>query len=230
MPGFFSAKAANTLTSWSNYYIDWSRVGELLKQGTHRYTVNELIQRGIILAGTGAGAYLGYTYTNQQNSNIMSGLYSMSGCFVGFVVSHLAVISPLIYKRYQTSQDCAKAQKEILNSLQDLKASSPNNETINHLIHIISTHVETIMTMNFSTEKRANASLTWGKRRTYLTHLEDKLQQDVAELNKGSIDLLDEIEQFWSQETSALIDNLKNYSPKKESTSDESFFETLQIR
>ncbi|STX52792.1 Uncharacterised protein [Legionella busanensis] len=227
MPGFFSAKAAQSLTEWSNFYIDWSRVGELLRQGTHRYTRQELIQRGIILISIGAGGYTGYNYNN-QNSSLMSGLYSMSGCFVGFVVSHLVVIAPLIYKRYQLSQECADKQKIILDSLQELKSHSPNQEIANNLIGLIATHVQTIMTMNLSTESRANASLTWGRRRSLLTNLATKLNDDIDILNNNS-DFIEEMQQFWSKDTNALVEELKTYS-LRENANIENFTATPTLR
>ncbi|WP_419419622.1 hypothetical protein ACNVED_14140 [Legionella sp. D16C41] len=214
MPGFFSTNAPQTLTQWSNYYIDWSRVGGLLRQGTHRYSWNELMQRGIILASIGAGGYAGYNAAN-QNSAFMSGLYSMAGCFTGFVVSHLVVTAPLIYKRYQLSQECMEAQKVILNALQDLKDYLPNNENINQLIPVISTHVDTIMNMNLSKGERANASLTWGRRRTLLTNLAEKLKQDIIEVNNSNGDSLIDMKNFWSKDTALIAEDLKNYKPNQ---------------
>ncbi|WP_131782566.1 hypothetical protein [Legionella gresilensis] len=220
MPGFFSVKSAQTLTESSNYLIDWSRVGELLRQGTHRYSWHELIQRGVILVSIGAGGYAGYNYSN-QSSSFMSGLYSMSGCFVGFVVSHLIVIAPLIYKRYQLSQECADKQKIILDSLQELKIHSPNQDINNSLIDLISAHIQTIMTMSFSTGSRANASLTWGRRRTMLTNLADKLKQDIADLaNNSDANLEKEIKQFWSQNSNVLVDCLIKYTTKEKVNND----------
>ncbi|STX30114.1 Uncharacterised protein [Legionella beliardensis] len=212
MTGFFSSQVANTLSSWSNYYMDWSRVGELLREGTHRYSWHELIQRGTILASMGEGLYLGYNYSD-SDSWLNRGLYSMSGCFVGFVVSHLVVIAPLIYKRYQLSQDCTEAQKMILNSLQDLRAYPNDSELIDSIIDLVTTQVKAIMEMNLSNEKHSNASLTWGKRRTLLTNLAAELKQDIHGLNTTNNPFfLDELEKRWSQKLASFKEEFKHHS------------------
>lgn len=89
----FIAKHLNRL---SNYLIDWSRVGELLRSGRHRYSMTELIPRGFVATCIIMPLII-------QREISWSILFQM---FICFVVSHTIVIAHLIWKRYKTKSDC----------------------------------------------------------------------------------------------------------------------------
>lgn len=196
MANFIFSTLANTLTKRSGYYIDWSRVGELLVSGKHRYSWQQLVPRGFILASMAAGAYSGYKYTTGNEQPLNTGLYSMAGCFVGFVISHAFVIAPLLYKRYQMSQQCMSSQQHIVALLKEIEELGPTYHT---LIEPISRLVNSTLTLSASNEKQANASQTWGKRRRLMESIAERLAFDVEQLREASKsqDVLTEIKAFW---------------------------------
>lgn len=186
MPGFFSSTISNNLTRLSGHLIDWSRVGELIASGKHRYSTSEIIQRSAIGAATGLAGYVGYWLSETEESGLTRGLYTMSGVFIGFVVSHALVIAPLVYKRYQIGQDCQHVKDTILQQLQGLKGEWPNDETITQLIITVSKAINIVMATNLADEQHARASQTLGRRRTLLTKISDKLTTDMARLKTTS--------------------------------------------
>lgn len=54
------------MTEKSKHYLDWSRTGELLFSGNHRYSSEELLVRGFIVFPIAASAYLGATRNNEK--------------------------------------------------------------------------------------------------------------------------------------------------------------------
>ncbi|WP_035892869.1 hypothetical protein, partial [Legionella oakridgensis] len=208
----FPTETANALTARFHHLVDWSRVGELLASGRHRYTTRQLIERGVIIAATGAGAYMGYNLAD-SGFGLGSALYSMAGSFVGFVLSHTVVIIPLIYKRYQMSQACSAAQENILALLQDINHLEGDREKVSALIRTVSRVVEETMTLNLSDEQHARASQTWGTRRALMEKISDKLSADFGRLHNAEDQdaVLDELNRFWSQEQSALHTALRAF-------------------
>ncbi len=202
MPGFFPSKTANTLTAQSQYYLDWSRVGGLIASGQHRYTWQQLAQRGLVVAAMAYGAYEGYHYAGEEESGFTSSLYSMAGCFVGFVVSHIAVIVPLIYKRHQMSQHCHAAEKTILSLLNELQEIGQNSEHISALTQQIALIVDATMSLNLSDDKQARASQTWGRRKALMDNIVEKLDNDIKryqQLHETDTQLIKNTA-FWSLE------------------------------
>ncbi|WP_133128685.1 hypothetical protein [Legionella nagasakiensis] len=212
MPGFFSSETANALTARFHHLVDWSRVGELLASGRHRYTTRQLIERGVIIAAMGAGVCAGYNMAD-SGFGLGSTLYSMAGCFIGFVASHAVVILPLIHKRYQMSQACSAAQKRILSLLQEINHLDGDREKVSELVRTISRVVAETMTLNLSDEQHARASQTWGARRALMEKISDKLSVDFNLLRSTTDQdaLLDELNGFWSQEQSTLHVTLRAF-------------------
>jgi len=209
MPGFFPSNTANTLTKLSDYYIDWSRVGELFASNKHRYTWDQLIQRGMILASSAYGAYAGYNRAD-NGFGLSSSLYSMAGCFIGFAVSHLLIIAPLIYKRHQMNQACMASQHEILASIQTLSKLDPGNREITNLIVNIINLVDSTNNISLSDENHANASQTWGRRKNLMEKINCRLKSDLklacaTDLNSH----IDTLTAFWSQDTQVIYDKLR---------------------
>ena|SRR3990167_7664761 len=200
MPGFFSSSLSNQLTSWSEHYIDWSRVGELLNSGHHHYSIKELAERGLIIASMGYGTYYGYHYSEDLDASFKPYLYSMAGCFIGFVISHTAVIAPLILKRTQMSAQCFELQTQMFHHLQSLKVI--DNDKINLLIEKISTLIASTITLNLSDDKHARASQTWGRRLSLMRHIAEKLKKDVETFSQSESNdaILNQLMTYWSDE------------------------------
>lgn len=216
MPGLF-ARAANSLTDLSGYYVDWSRVGELISQTKHHYTWQQLIERGAIVASTAYGAYKGYECAEDSSFGLNASLYSMAGCFVGFVVSHLVVIAPLIYKRHQRKIECDKTNKKIISLFSKLREIDCDNEAITTLITTLGEVVKVALNINLSDEKHARASQTWGRRSALMEKIKIKLNDDFGLLvsSHDREDTLVKLSNFWHQEPSNLFEVLENPSSEK---------------
>lgn len=207
MSSFFTS-SANTLTAYSNHLIDWSRVGELLSSGTHRYTLKELAIRGVILGTTAVGGYQGYQWTD-EGFGLNSCLYSMAGCFIGFVVSHTAIIAPLILKRYQMSQACQSHEVEALNALTLIKHLHPQHEVVNKMMSNVSEKIKMTKELTFSDDKHARASQTLGTRKTLMAKIACQINDDLNTLLKADEQTIKKIAAFWSQPADAFFKALK---------------------
>jgi hypothetical protein len=219
MAGFFNSSVANELTRLSGYLVDWSRVGELLAQGTHRYSQKELIQRGAIVAATGVGGIAGYYAAQLDEENHHRGLYSMAGCFIGFVVSHSIVIVPLIQKRWNMNKECQVLESNIFNLLSQLNDYTRDTaQEHQSLISNITGMVANINKFNLADDKHAKASQTLGARKRMLENVYAKLNEDINGLEnseKRNENLL-EMHSFWSQNFNDVNQQLKNTQPTTE--------------
>lgn len=131
----------------SNYLIDWSRVGELLKSGRHKYTFNEIIPRMFIGVCTSLPiVFYGFS------------LGSIIFSVIVFVISHLFVISSLINKRYGMKNDCDK----LVQLLKDDWC-----ECFDRRICDTCKKINTIMT----DDNNLRSSQVWGSRRRRLNDL-----------------------------------------------------------
>jgi hypothetical protein len=182
----------NTLTEYSNHYIDWSRVSELLRSSTHKYSKEQLIARGFIAGCTAVSGFLGAYYNDEETTHYSSLKMAMAAAFLGFTVSHAMVISPLIYKRYVMSQEC-NALKNTIEELSkhDIFKSCKDN---------INSHLVAILELSLSEGKHSRASETWGKRKNLLNKMIEELKSNL-ESNTDN-------HEFWSQNTQDLISNL----------------------
>lgn len=197
MPGFFNQQS---LTERSLHLVDWSRVASLVRSGTHRYSVKELAVRGFVVGTMAAGTYLGYQKSDEQAGYGMKGFYSMSGCFVGFFLSHIVVVLPLLSKRLSMRKDCLEAKEKILVSISHLTG---NQEEI-ELKEKIEGFVDHVMTLSLGNEKEAKASQTWGRRRRILSCLVDFLEE-----GKG----VDDLRAFCEGSHDAMVEHLLNPVP-----------------
>lgn len=153
MFSFFSRK----LTDLSNHYVDWTRVGELLASGRHRYSAYEIAVRGAVVAATAVSGFLGAHYNDEEKTHCSTTTAAIASAVLGFIVSHTIVIVPLIMKRYQMSQSCAKlviAIQEKLSILNDMDTDT---------CKLISDTVA-----NICVKSEIKASATWGMRKRLL--------------------------------------------------------------
>lgn len=172
MFGFF-----NRLTYASNNYIDWSRIGELIKSGKHKYSNEEILTRSAIVATTALSGYLAMYFNDKSYcSNVTM---AIAGGTLGFIVSHSIVIVPLVYKRYKASQECNELAAQIKVQGSDFK--SHTQETIQETIH-------SILNLSMATTERSNASMTWGHRKMLLK----RFHQGLLDENDNLLTALDQ--------------------------------------
>lgn len=168
---------SKNLTEYCNHYVDWSRIGELLHSGKHRYSKSELLVRGAIIASTAISAFLGAYLNDEEKTGYSDGSATLAAGIAGFVLSHTVVIVPILKKRYDMSSDCKKFANEITLKMENHpKLSSASRQAINSLV----THISKI---SLSDEKHGKASQTWGKRKKILSLLNEKL--DDINLDEG---------------------------------------------
>lgn len=149
----YKMQIAQTLNRISNYLIDWTRVGELLRSGTHRYSFEEIIPRFIICSMTLA-PILYYRTINYK---------VLLQCIIGFIVTHSIIIYPLIIKRYYTMKQC----QILITNLQNLYCICKyNTELFSHCN--ICTQIHLIM---HNSAPNSKSSITWGMRLRQLKSL-----------------------------------------------------------
>ena len=161
------------LTEASNHYVDWSRVGELLASSTHRYSRDELKVRGGIAACAVASGLVGAYLNDEEKTHYADLTLAMASGLLGFVVSHVVVIYPLIKKRIDMRNTCVALVEKIGRQVEDLDVDVRElcRASVNEVI-------QSIDTLSLSNDKRANASLTWGARKTLFRRLSDKLAEE----------------------------------------------------
>lgn len=152
------------LNKYTNHLIDWNRVGNLLFT-THRYTPQELLERGFIISSTAA---LGLLKWNQSSDG--DALAFCYGATLGFLMSHMLVISPLIYKRLEAKRGC-----DILIDKINLILIS-RDEELRLLVTLV---VDGIMQQSHS----KSPSAVWGRRKRILATLCDWITDQSISLS-----------------------------------------------
>ena len=175
-------------TEYSNHYIDWSRVGELLTSNNHQYTNDQLIVRGVIATATAVSAYLGHCLNNENQTNCTNVTVSIAAGVLGFTLSHVIVIYPLIKKRYAISHECNALKKKIDCYI----TRNPDLPCLDN-IHAVVDHISQLSLSNI---KNAKASETWGRRKRLLLQVLRHLEP--AQFNVD----------FWQNDVSAIITQL----------------------
>lgn len=145
---------AKYLNKISNYMLDWTRVGELLRSGQHHYSLSELIPRIFI------GVFIIAPIVIHRTITWESSLQSL----LCFVISHTIVISYLILKRYKMKSDC----DEIIKSIKIKHCKCNYNNQKNRCQVCIK--IDSIFS-NVTTK----SSAVWGYRKRKLTKLVGKL-------------------------------------------------------
>ena len=171
----------------SGYTLDFSRVGELVISGRHRYSGKEIIQRGFIFGSTALSAYLGSSdfCTKLLDVSSISGAIIFGG--VGFFVSHALVIYPLVAKRIKMQQECKAHQIYILDNLRIFfeNQSLYSKKKQQNLTSQVQSFIEEVMVNECSSSTKARSSQTWGSRKRLLQSIRESLdevmRQDVSE-------------------------------------------------
>lgn len=141
----------SSLNKLSFHLIDWTRVGELIRSRTHKYSCSEILSRICIAMATTSPLLL-----DRTNSYQIVGME----CLVMFVIFHGLIISPLIWKRYQMKKKCE-------NQIILLKGS--RCECIpHHTPCVVCDKIDEIMASSAKNEK---SSATWGLRYRLLQDL-----------------------------------------------------------
>lgn len=214
MSRFFDNQPANRLTKWSQYYVDWSRVGELISSGSHRYNLNEIFQRGFIISSTAAAGLIAYT-THDEQSSLSRNTSTIAWSMAGFALSHTFVIFPLIYKRYQMSQDCLELETELLECLAPLDDS--HCPLVQSFVNRIKKHCTAVMNHSLSDEKASKASQTLGRRKSLVHTLLEWVKLDIQAINEGT-ENIETILKQWPEETEECIERLNNKKREPESS------------
>lgn len=168
MFGFF----AKVATEYSNHFIDWSRVAELIYENNHHYTREQLIVRGAIIGITAVSAFLGAYMNDEEQSNHSSLTIGLAAGTLGFALSHTVIaVLPLMKKRLQIRQECE-------NIINDIELKIKTTETLQPYHDAIHNVVKTIMAISLSDEHHARASQTWGRRKHLLQQLSFVLEDN----------------------------------------------------
>lgn len=142
------------MNSLTDYLIDWTRVGELLRSGTHRYSYDEMIQRGFIIILT-----LSPVMYYREFS-----LFVLELVMICFFVSHLFIISPLIIKRWLCKMECNK----LIAKIKSADCVCTNNS--GNIWCEVCVKIHRIME---SSVPNGKASATWGRRKRLLKDMLD---------------------------------------------------------
>lgn len=171
MPGLNFFGKLNEL---SNHYIDWERAGNLLAQGGHHYSYQELVDRAILLAGTASAAFLAYHLNDESQTGLSSLAATMIGGTLGLAVAHIPVVYPLIQKRRAAHQACIGVENEI-NDILD--SNSASDELRTKILSDVKT------AMNSSTHSESGKKLpgfrVWGARLRLLTEIREELLETL---------------------------------------------------
>jgi hypothetical protein len=170
---------SKNLTEYTHHYIDWSRIGNLVASGNHRYSAHELLVRGSVIACVATSAYVAAHFNNAEKTGCSTLVAAIAGGALGFVASHAVVIYPLVKKRCEMSKECKQLVAEIEGKMHSL--SSLEQETIDAV-------VAKIQVMSLSDDVHAKASQTWGKRKTLLSMVSEKLNAYHTTDWHGSVD------------------------------------------
>lgn len=156
----------NPLSQFSNYYLDFSRVGELLAT-RHRYSHKEIAVRGAMLAVTAASGVIGAYVNNPETTGWGDVTIAAASALLGFVVSHTIVIVPLIQKRCNRHAECERVMQRI--------RSEVHRQGLANVKDLVESCLQRIMSFSLADELHSNASRTWGRRQAMLENLYHKL-------------------------------------------------------
>lgn len=189
MPNIFY-RITKKLSNIFNNFVAFTRIGNLLFT-SHRYSTKELTDRAFILASTATMGYLGSRKEVTDSLNCPAVVGVAAGLATGFTISHAVVIAPLIHKRMQFRQNCEQTKTKIIELLDREESwwgDSFSTKQHREFKTCILKEIEYIYKVDYSTDKRANSSLTWGKRARRLEELYNKLLREAAEELKDMSD------------------------------------------
>lgn len=169
------------LTEASNHYIDWSRTGELVTSETHHYNQRELLIRGAMAAFVTASVVLSAYLNNPEKTGCGDLTVALVSGVLGLAIAHIPIVYPLFKKRQNISMDC----EEIIARINETLATHPISQQKRD---DIADDIQAIMSLSLSNDEHANASLTWGTRKSMLMQLEkqiDEHEYDDERLDSG---------------------------------------------
>lgn len=163
---------ANKLTESTGNLLDFSRGFDFsrsinsAKTGTLKYTNRETIIRSTILIMTAGGGYLS-NYLNKQTTEpaLSPMLAILLGSVTGLTLAHIPVVYGIIDKRKRMKEEC----KSLIN---DINQIAENFSISSNLIEAVT---DSIVNFSLANEKNSNASLTLGRRNSFLAELRDAL-------------------------------------------------------
>lgn len=179
---------AKKMTEDSGHYLDWSRTGELLLSASHRYSRDELLTRGFIVATIAVFAYLGAALNDKEKTHCSSTAVAVMAGFLGFVISHAIVIIPLVQKRREMARECSELAEQIT-------SQTCSNDLYAQAVFDLVQH---ILKLSLSTDQHGNASLTWGTRKRLLQCVKDRLDEGKQDPD------------FWQGPMDQLIEKIQN--------------------
>lgn len=183
-------RLAKPMTEGSGHFLDWSRTGELLLSASHRYSRDELLARGFIVACIAVTAYLGATQNDEEKTHCSSTTAAIMLGFLGFVVSHAIVLIPLVQKRREMSAECNQLADQIKQQVRADVCLTDVSKLVNH-----------VLKLSLSTEQHGNASLTWGTRKRLLQCVKDRLDEGQKDPS------------FWQGDISDVLERVQQTSP-----------------
>lgn len=157
---------SNRLTELSHNYIDWSRVGFFLRLGNHRYSRDELLQRGSIIATAATFAFVGNYLNNPDKTQLSNTSMALFMGTLGFTLAHTMTMMPLVLKRVKISHECGALVSEIKEKIAPLPTDQQE---------AILSKVKNALEVSLSNAKQASATQTWGRRRTLLLQIRDEI-------------------------------------------------------
>jgi hypothetical protein len=165
------------LNRYTGNYVDWNRVGELLRSGRHVYSWEELKVRSLIVIGSISGTIVGANLL-KHTINKSWIRYGVSG-ILSFGIVHALAIDKLILKR-------ARVKDKILNLCDEIKdLASSLDPSKNKVI------MELVQEVLLVEAKNNASSMTLGLRKRLLRHLLDELKQGKYELSLDDLYQLD---------------------------------------
>ncbi len=154
------------LNEKTDYLINWNRVGNLFFSN-HRYSSQELMERGFVVTCTAAGGFLAWNKSEEGGVTPFA-----LGASLAFLLSHTVIISPLIYKRLKAKWSCDEHIKTINSKL------SEEDKDFTLLVKQV---IDKVMT--HAAEKSPSA--IWGKRERLLKNLETWIDEEDHSMLDG---------------------------------------------
>ncbi|KGP62836.1 hypothetical protein EP47_14235 [Legionella norrlandica] len=207
MPGFLPSWIANPLTNFFGNRIDFSNFGRTTQeQGITNYSSRQLLDRAYIWGGIIIGGAAGYFLRQQLHEEASSAalaLYLAAGVTTGFLITHGQVSSARIRHRQNLIDEANNLKATIADKLTVYldKLDEADKKDVKIAIETV---IDKISHLSLSNTDRSNATLTLVKRKTGLSNLLEKIEQDILAIDTDSSRKEDAVK-FWQQESRELI-------------------------
>lgn len=192
MPGFFSTNLTNQLT------VQLSQLGSSILLQAKSYTWEDIANRVVKGSCIGLDGKIGNHYS-EGTFGLGTCIYSMAGCFVGYVVSHY-----LIFGAINVRKDLNNSETRIFSILDSMKNIKASSEPTAKLLKAITHHIEAILTHDLSYQNSSEISQL-SQKNTLLQLLGKKLDMDMKCLPLDRNAYIEDILSFWSQPTEQVL-------------------------